>query len=93
MEREHLNNIDSETAILLREYTRQISEAVDVDSVYVFGSTVKNKQTETSDVDIALVLKGDVDSASKQRSGPYQRKVQKDLANSSTSISSGKTSS
>ncbi len=77
MEREHLNNIDSETAIILREYTRQISEAVDVDSMYVFGSTVKNKQTKNSDVDIALVLKGDIDSISKTKIRSISERVQK----------------
>ncbi|MFH1127169.1 MAG: nucleotidyltransferase domain-containing protein [archaeon] len=76
MEREDLNNMDSEIATMLREYTRQIADAIEVDSVYVFGSTVKNNYTTNSDVDIALVFKEDIDSNSRLKLKDISRKVE-----------------
>lgn len=83
MEREHLNNMDSEIAILLREYTRQIADAIEIDSVYVFGSTVKNNYKENSDIDIALIFKNDPDTTSilklKDISDKVESRFKKDI--------------
>jgi len=56
LEKKDLNGLDPKVVILLREFSRVVNDIVDVKSVYVFGSIVKNSYTEKSDVDIAVVL-------------------------------------
>ena len=75
-ERDDLNNIDSETATILREYIRQLSDAVDIDSIYVFGSTVKHNESKSSDLDIALIFKSEPDNDSMMRIKDITRKIE-----------------
>lgn len=77
MEREHLNNMDSSIATILREYIRMIADAIDIDSVYVFGSTVKNSYDSDSDVDVALVFKESVDDNSKTKIWAIKRRIER----------------
>ncbi len=62
LERKNLNGLDPKIVVLLREFTRLVNEVVDVKSVYVFGSIVKNSYTEDSDVDIAVVLNKEMET-------------------------------
>jgi len=75
-EREDLNDIDPETATILREYIRQLSDAVEVDSIYVFGSTVKHNDSKNSDLDIALIFKSDPDTDSLMKIREITKKVE-----------------
>ncbi|RLG15069.1 MAG: hypothetical protein DRN71_02260 [Candidatus Nanohalarchaeota archaeon] len=76
-ERDDLNNIDHQTATILREYIRQLSDAVDIDSIYVFGSTVKHNDSKNSDLDIALIFISEPDNDSMMRIKDVTTKIEK----------------
>ena len=57
LERQETNNINPRILIILREFVRQMSGAIEFCEMYVFGSVVKNSYREDSDVDIAIITK------------------------------------
>lgn len=65
LERKEMNNMNQKIAIILREYLRKIIDLIDVESVYVFGSIVKNSYDEKSDIDIAIIT--EVSLSTKQK--------------------------
>lgn len=76
LEREHLNNMDPEITTILREYIRQLTDAIDIDSVYIFGSTARHNYSENSDLDIALVFKNNPDDNSMMKIKDITQKIE-----------------
>lgn len=77
LEKHGTNNINSKILIILREYARQIFSLIDLSEMYVFGSIVKNSYREDSDIDIAIITKGNI--STKERIGieKIEEKIEK----------------
>jgi len=53
--------IDINIIKTVKEYIKEISKKYDIKSVYLFGSYAKGTNTEDSDIDVAVILKNDMD--------------------------------
>lgn len=54
-EKRDLNNMNPKIVTILREYTRQINDAINPSSIIVFGSIVKGSYRKDSDIDVAII--------------------------------------
>lgn len=59
-ERADNNNINQRIITILREYTRQVIDSIEIKAIYVFGSIVKSSYRENSDIDIAIITEEDI---------------------------------
>ncbi len=54
--------IDMSIINIVKKYINEISKKFEIEAVYLFGSYVKGTNHEDSDIDIAVVLKSDINS-------------------------------
>ena len=55
LEKEKLNNLNFEIAIILREFIRMCLDIIEPKKIILFGSSVKTRYRKDSDIDICLV--------------------------------------
>lgn len=55
LEKEKLNNLNFEISIILREFVRMCLEVIIPAKIILFGSSVKTRHREDSDIDICIV--------------------------------------
>lgn len=55
-------DVDVSIVDIVKRYVVEISKEFDIQGVYLFGSFAKGTNKEDSDIDVAVVLKSDVNS-------------------------------
>lgn len=50
-----ISMVKKEDLILLKKFTTALSQQVKIDKIWLFGSSIHNKQKKNSDIDIAIV--------------------------------------
>lgn len=54
--------IDMSIINIVKKYINEISKKFEIEAVYLFGSYAKGTNHEDSDIDIAVILKSDINS-------------------------------
>jgi predicted nucleotidyltransferase/DNA-binding HxlR family transcriptional regulator len=82
-ERTDTNSLPYEFSIIAREFSREVIDAVEIQSIYLFGSVAKGTYRLDSDVDFAVVVKkktpeSDIllNEISERLSHRYKKKIQ-----------------
>lgn len=82
-EKNDLNNLKHNFALIAREFSRKVIDIVDVLGIYLFGSIAKGIYREDSDIDFAVVLrkktpKDDmlISTIADETSKKFKRKIQ-----------------
>ena len=57
LEKENLNNLNFEISIILREFVRMCLDIIEPKKIILFGSIVKTRYKEDSDIDIFILTK------------------------------------
>ena len=55
-------SVDVDILDIVKRYVAAVSEKFDIEAVYLFGSYAKGTNHENSDIDIAIVVKSEVNS-------------------------------
>jgi len=57
LEIKDLNNFNFLLSIIIREFTRQLIEIIEIKKLIIFGSTVREQFRKYSDIDVAIITK------------------------------------
>ncbi|MEA1885018.1 MAG: nucleotidyltransferase domain-containing protein [Thermotogota bacterium] len=60
---------------VINEYTEALKGAFTIDKVFLFGSFSKGISSETSDIDIAVIIKGKVDYEDELKAMKLRRNI------------------
>jgi len=76
-ERESLNNIPFKISLPLREFSRQVSEVISPERIFLFGSIAKRTYREDSDMDLAIITKERLSSGQELSVAEMGEKIRK----------------
>lgn len=77
LENQDTNKLNPKILIILREYTRQIFDLVDIKEIYAFGSIVKSSYRENSDIDIAVITEKQISTKDRINIEKISEKLEK----------------